>query len=171
MKKIIHVLILFFTLSISLSVNAQDLLKSKDLSTIQVDYLSNDDIAKISAQLKSNNATIDQVESMALSKGMSQTEINKLRIKLAQFEKKKPKTIDSEDSKAKATDKNSEFGRQQDIPMTELISHHQNKELYFDLSLTGTDTLEPGDYMVKWILTDENSGQTFDIVKEFTLSQ
>ena len=55
--------------------------------------------------------------------------------------------------------------------MTELISHHQNKVLYFDLSLTGTDTLEPGDYIVKWILTDENSGQTFDIVKDFTLSQ
>jgi hypothetical protein len=70
------------------------------------------------------------------------------------------------------TDRNgAEFGRQQDIPMTELISHHQNKELYFDLSLTGTDTLEPGDYIVKWIVTDENSGQTFDIVKEFTLSQ
>jgi hypothetical protein len=69
------------------------------------------------------------------------------------------------------TDRNgAELGRQQDIPMTELISHHQNKELYFDLSLTGTDTLEPGDYIVKWILTDENSGQTFDIVKEFTLS-
>jgi hypothetical protein len=63
-----------------------------------------------------------------------------------------------------------EVGRQQDIPMTELISHHQDKELYFDLSLTGTDTLEPGDYIVKWILTDENSGQTFDIEKEFTLS-
>ena len=70
------------------------------------------------------------------------------------------------------TDRNgAEFGKQQDIPMTELISHHQNKELYFDLSLTGTDTLEPGDYVVKWILTDENSGQTFDIVKDFTLSQ
>ncbi len=69
------------------------------------------------------------------------------------------------------TDRNgAEVGRQQDIPMTELISHHQNKELYFDLSLTGTDTLEPVDYIVKWILTDENSGQTFDIVKEFTLS-
>jgi hypothetical protein len=54
--------------------------------------------------------------------------------------------------------------------MTELISHHQNKELYFDLSLTGTDTLELGDNIVKWILIDENSGQIFDIVKEFTLS-
>src|ERR1700749_1509168 len=110
MKKITYVLTLFFILLISLNANAQDLLKSKDLSTIQVDYLSNDDLAKISAQLKSNNATIDQVEPMALSKGMSQTEFNKLRIKLAQFEKKKPTNIDSDDSKGKATDKNSEFG-------------------------------------------------------------
>ena len=70
------------------------------------------------------------------------------------------------------TDRNgAEFGRQLDIPMTELISHHQNEELYFDLSLTGTDNLEPGDYIVKWTVTDENSGQTFDIVKDFTLTQ
>jgi hypothetical protein len=70
------------------------------------------------------------------------------------------------------TDRNgAEFGRQLDIPMTELISHHQNKELYFDLSLTGTDNLEPGDYIVKWTVTDENSGQTFDIVKDLTLTQ
>ena len=55
--------------------------------------------------------------------------------------------------------------------MTELISHHQNKVLYFDLSLTGTDTLEPGDYIVKWTVTDENSGQTFDIAKDLTLTQ
>ena len=140
MKKIIHVLILFFTLSISLSVNAQDLLKSKDLSTIQVDYLSNDDIAKISAQLKSNNATIDQVESMALSKGMSQTEFNKLRIKLAQFEKKKPKTIDSEDSKAKATNKNSEFGRQQDKIKNEKVKDSVNA-LIFGSELFDNPTL------------------------------
>jgi hypothetical protein len=70
------------------------------------------------------------------------------------------------------TDRNgAEFGRQLDIPMTELISHHQNKELYFDLSLTGTDNLEPGDYIVRWTVTDENSGQTFDIVKDLTLTQ
>ncbi|KUJ63719.1 sugar transporter [Flavobacteriaceae bacterium CRH] len=114
MKKITYVLTLFFILLMSFNLHAQDILKSKDLSTVQVDYLSNDDLAKISAQLKSNNATIDQVEPMALSKGMSQTEFNKLRVKLAQFEKNKPKNIDANESKAKATDKDSEFGRKQD---------------------------------------------------------
>ena len=88
MKKITYVLTLFFVLSLSMSVNAQDLMKSKDLSTVKVDYLSDDDLAKISAQLKSNNATIDSAEPIALSKGMSQTEFNKLRIKLAEYEKK-----------------------------------------------------------------------------------
>ena len=59
MKKITYVLTLLFILLLSFNVNAQDILKSKDLSTVKVDYLSDDDLAKISAQLKSNNATID----------------------------------------------------------------------------------------------------------------
>lgn len=89
MKKITYVLTLIFILLLSLNANAQDILKSKDLSTIKVDYLSDDDLGKINAQLKSNNTTIDAVESMALSKGMTQTEFNKLRTKLAEFNKKK----------------------------------------------------------------------------------
>ena len=57
MKKITYVLFLLFTLTMSLSVKAQDIMKSKDLSTVNVDYLSDDDLEKISAQLKNNNAT------------------------------------------------------------------------------------------------------------------
>ncbi|WP_433833741.1 SLBB domain-containing protein [Flavobacterium anhuiense] len=88
MKKIAYVVFLFFTLTMSLSVNAQDIMKSKDLSTVNVDYLSDDDLAKIDVQLKSNNATIDQVEPMALSKGMSQSNFNKLKVKLTEYQKK-----------------------------------------------------------------------------------
>lgn len=88
MKKTTYILFLLFTLTMSLSVSAQDIMKSKDLSTINVDYLSDDDLAKISAQLKSNNATIDQAESMALAKGMSQVNFNKLKAKLTEYEKK-----------------------------------------------------------------------------------
>ena len=112
--KITYVLTLFFALFLSVNANAQDIFRSKDLSTVQVDYLSDNDIAKINAQLKSNNATIDQVESMALSKGMSQAEFNKLRLKLAQFEKKKPANIEADNSKEKATNSDSEFGRKQE---------------------------------------------------------
>ncbi|MDR7372367.1 SLBB domain-containing protein [Flavobacterium aquidurense] len=112
MKKITYVLALFFILLISFSAKAQDILKSKDLSTIQVDYLSDDDLAKISAQLKSNNTTIDQAESMALSKGMSSAEFNKLKLKLAQYDKKNAKNTDVEKSKIKASDNDS--GRKQE---------------------------------------------------------
>ena len=114
MKKISYVLTLLFLLLISFSANAQDIMKSKDLSTVQVDYLSDDDLAKISAQLKSNNATIDQIEPMALSKGMSSTEFNKLRLKLAQYEKKNNKNTDADKSKVKALDTDEEFGRKQE---------------------------------------------------------
>jgi hypothetical protein len=46
---------------------AQDLLGSS-LSTLKVDNLSDADIMKIKTQLQANNATIDQVEPMALAK-------------------------------------------------------------------------------------------------------
>ena len=82
MKNRVYVLILLLVSIISFNAHAQDILKSKDLSTIKVDYLSQDQLAEISGQLKSNNMTIDQVEPMALSKGMSQEEFDKLKNKL-----------------------------------------------------------------------------------------
>ncbi|RXM43999.1 SLBB domain-containing protein [Flavobacterium sp. YO64] len=142
MKKITNVLILFFILLMSLNINAQDILKSKDLSTIKVDYLSDDDMANISAQLKSNNATIDQVESMVLSKGMSQSEFNKLRIKLNEFEKKSV-TANGKDKgkKSNSTDKNAEGGRKQETIKNDKVKDTVNtlifgSELFDNPSLT-----------------------------------
>ncbi|MNQ61232.1 Polysialic acid transport protein KpsD precursor [compost metagenome] len=83
MKKIISLITLLFALSYSFHGQAQDLLKSNDLSTLKVDYLSDNDIAKIQAQLKSNNVTIEQAESMVLSKGMSANEFAKLKTRLS----------------------------------------------------------------------------------------
>lgn len=82
MKKIIFFLSLLFILLGSFTSNAQDMFRSKDLSTLQVDSLSDDEILKISSQLQSNNTSIDQAEAVALSKGMSQIEFNKLRGRL-----------------------------------------------------------------------------------------
>ncbi|MFD1601600.1 SLBB domain-containing protein [Flavobacterium artemisiae] len=111
MKKITYVLLLLFSLTMSLSVNAQDIMKSKDLSTVNVDYLSEDDLAKISAQLKSNNATIDQVEPMALSKGMTQANFNKLRAKLNEYTKKNANPVEKNFEKV---EKKTDSGRKQD---------------------------------------------------------
>lgn len=82
MRKIIKVLLLLFVFFQSGSLMAQDLLKGTDLSTLKVDYLSDTEIAKIKAQLQANNTTIQQIEPMALAKGMSATEFAKLKVRL-----------------------------------------------------------------------------------------
>lgn len=145
MKKIIYVLALFFTLLISLNANAQDIVKSKDLSTVKVDYLSDDEIAKIIAQLKSNNATINDVESMALSKGMSQTEFDKLRTRITEYEKKNTSNKDKDKNKKdqdklKKIDKDSEFGRKQEKIKNEKIKDSLNA-LVFGSELFDNPTL------------------------------
>lgn len=143
MKKIIYVLTLFFALLVSFNVSAQDILKSKDLSTVKADYLSDDDLAKINAQLKRNNTTIDQVESMALSKGMTQTEFNKLKIKLTEFEKKNSKQVskdNNKDNKTNIEDKDSEFGRKQEKIKNEKIKDSVNA-LIFGSELFDNPTL------------------------------
>ncbi|WP_281633914.1 SLBB domain-containing protein [Flavobacterium luteolum] len=142
MKKIIYVLTLIFAL-ITFSATAQDIMKSKDLSTVKVDYLSDDDLAKISAQLKSNNATIDQVEPMAISKGMSQTEFNKLKVKLNDYEKKNAKGDIKEknkDNKLKTGEKTSDFGRKQGEIKNEKVKDSVNA-LIFGSELFDNPTL------------------------------
>ncbi|KQW97668.1 SLBB domain-containing protein [Flavobacterium sp. Root420] len=141
MKKIIYALILCVVLLMSLNINAQDILKSKDLSAIQVDYLSDDDLANISTQLKSNNATIDQVEPMALSKGMSQTEFNKLKVKLNEYEKKNGKNSTSnKSSKPKIEQKDSGFGRKEEKIKNEKVKDSTNA-LIFGSELFDNPTL------------------------------
>ncbi len=146
MKKIIYVLTLFCILLMSFNANAQDIIKSKDLSTVKVDYLSDDEIAKIISQLKSNNATINDVESMALSKGMSQNEFDKLRIRVTEYEKKNSKDKDKKDKdkkkddKSKEIDKDSEFGRKQEKIKNEKIKDSLNA-LIFGSELFDNPTL------------------------------
>ena len=110
MKKIITIIILLFALFHSFNGQAQDLLKSSDLSTLKVDYLSDTDIAKIKAQLRSNNLTIEQAESMALSKGMSANEFAKLKARLATSEIKVA-TVKKEELKGESQD---ELSRKQE---------------------------------------------------------
>lgn len=107
MRKLITIIVLFMALFQSSSLVAQDILKGSDLSTVRVDYLSDGDIVKIKAQLESNNVTIDQAESMALSKGMSATEFAKLKKRLALPETAKAST-DKKLIKKTAKDSDSE---------------------------------------------------------------
>ncbi|PAM94257.1 sugar transporter [Flavobacterium sp. IR1] len=109
MKKILYVLTLIVMLFASSNVRSQDLLKSQDLSTVRVDYLSDQEISKISAQLQSRNVTLDDVEDMALAKGMSKTEFNKLKKRLDTYDEKAGKKSSKSKSKNKKKSKDDEF--------------------------------------------------------------
>ena len=82
MKKIITAIVLLIALFQSVAVQAQDLLRKTDLSTINVDNLSENDITKLKSQLQANNMTIEQAEAMALSKGMPASEFSKLKARV-----------------------------------------------------------------------------------------
>lgn len=82
MKKIFITTVFFILLMHSSITLAQDLLNGGDLSSIQVDNLSNADIVKLNNQLQANSISIVQAEQLALSKGMSTMEFGKLRTRL-----------------------------------------------------------------------------------------
>ena len=82
MKKILIAVVFLVALFYNETAVAQDLLKSSDLSTLKVDYLSDSEIAKIKSQLQANNMTIEQAEPLALAKGMPAGEFAKLKIRL-----------------------------------------------------------------------------------------
>ncbi len=85
---------LFFTglllVCFSIGVQAQNLLSSKDLSTLKVDALTETEIAQIQAQLQQAGMTIDQVEQQAIAKGMSPAEFAKLKAKLGSTKGARP---------------------------------------------------------------------------------
>jgi protein involved in polysaccharide export with SLBB domain len=70
---------LVILLTFSFSVYAQDPLGGRDLSTLKVDALSDNQITAIQQKLKQSGFTIDQVESQAIAKGMSPSEFAKLK--------------------------------------------------------------------------------------------
>ena len=82
MKKVLLFALLFLALAFTSQLSAQDLMKAQDLSTLKVDYLSDDDLAKIRTQLETNQVTIEQAEQVALSKGMPANEFAKLKARL-----------------------------------------------------------------------------------------
>ena len=110
MRKIITALLLMFALFQSGTLLAQDLLKSTDLSTLKVDYLSDSDIAKIKMQLQTNNTTIEQVEPIALAKGMPATEFAKLKLRLGGAQSS-PTGVSNKDN---FDEKKEELSRKQD---------------------------------------------------------
>ena len=136
MRKIITVLLLLIVLFQSGSLMAQDLLKGNDLSTLKVDYLSDTDIAKIKTQLQTNNSTIDQVEPMALAKGMSPTEFAKLKARLGGAQATSPVVL----SKDNFDGNTEELGRKQEKIVNKKVKDTLNS-LVFGSELFDNPTL------------------------------
>lgn len=79
---------LFFVSSLG-TLNAQDILKSKDISTIKVDLLADADILRIRQQLSAARLTIDDVRPQLILRGMTSTEYLKLKNRLENSSKKR----------------------------------------------------------------------------------
>jgi hypothetical protein len=63
------------------------------------------------------------------------------------------------------------LGGQQDIPISNVVSHHQNKELILTITIDQSSPFPPGDYVITYRVTDNNSGKSFDITKDVTIQQ
>ncbi|MWB94482.1 sugar transporter [Flavobacterium sp. GA093] len=82
MKKIILRLIFILIFLGTFQIHAQDILQGKDLSSVKIDALSDSDIVKIKNQLQTNGTSIEQMEPVALSRGMSKVEYDKLKVRV-----------------------------------------------------------------------------------------
>jgi protein involved in polysaccharide export with SLBB domain len=78
--KLVKLFISFFLLlTFQITAFAQDPLGGRDLSTVKVEALTDNQISAIQQKLKQSGMTIDQMESQAIAKGMSPAEFAKLK--------------------------------------------------------------------------------------------
>ena len=107
---------------------AQDILKSKDISTIKVDLLADADILRIRQQLSTAGLTIDDVRPQLMLRGMTSTEYVKLKNRLESSTKKRNLTT----GKYKVDDK-------KDADKTNSSRKLSGKELEDNLHLEESD--------------------------------
>lgn len=127
-------LLVFFLLTVNHSF-AQDILKGTDLSSAKVDRLSDADILKYQAQLKSSGLTQEQAEQIALSKGFPAAELAKLRQRVA--------ALSTNPTPAKQTTNPSPGTREvrNEVPTSEPIQ--ANSKIFGAELFTGTSVFQP----------------------------
>jgi hypothetical protein len=62
------------------------------------------------------------------------------------------------------------LGGFQDLPISEIISHHQNKEVNLVITLSQSSPFPEGNYKVLYTVHDEPSDNTFEITKDVNIS-
>ncbi len=68
------------------NIQAQDLLKGKDISTIKVDMLTDEEIIQYKLQLQQSGLSETQAEQLAIQRGFPTSEIVKLRARMARLD-------------------------------------------------------------------------------------
>ncbi len=127
MKKAVVLFSLFFTLFQFQNTQAQDFLKSPNLSSISVDSLSEEQILKIKNQLDANNTTLDQVQPMAIQKGMSLTEFSKLKARIESLKTNNTKKNEEND------EENDEENNEESIDeSTDRLNNNKKKNKFED---------------------------------------
>ncbi|MEY2702440.1 MAG: hypothetical protein RLY43_1073, partial [Bacteroidota bacterium] len=79
MKRILFICLFSVVTSLTFG---QEFLKGKDLSQVKAAQFSEAELAQIGKELKANQMTIEQVEPLALAKGMSASEFTQLKVRL-----------------------------------------------------------------------------------------
>lgn len=59
----------------------------------------------------------------------------------------------------------------EDIPVGMIASHRPNTELFLELSLTQEQPFPVGNYDIRYVVTDEVSGDSFEIVKQVRVGE
>ena len=62
------------------------------------------------------------------------------------------------------------LGGFEDLPISQIVSHHQNKEINLVITLSQSQPFPPGDYRLLYAIHDEPSGNTFELVKDVKIS-
>ncbi len=55
-------------------------------------------------------------------------------------------------------------------PIPQIVSHYKNKEVFIPFTITQSSPFPPGEYMIKYSILDENSGNVFELDKNITIS-
>lgn len=95
LKTLAPILLLLILSKPTFSQDQQDLSKY-DLSTLKVDELSDDQVGSFMTRAEQSGMTEQQLEQMALSRGMQPTEIEKLRKRVEKIKEEKGATNDSD---------------------------------------------------------------------------
>ena len=91
-KNFLFIIFIFLTSSINIfsQINVESsqlplFMKDYDLSTVNIDQLSDEEISKIIDELEKNNTTLEMLKPIAISNGISNQNFEKLESRILQF--------------------------------------------------------------------------------------